>query len=580
MSNYLNIPDFVPQLQPFDPTLNFYAGVLATKQGQYEQGLSKINSIYSSVFNSPMSRQDNIARRDQYFKTVEQSVKKVAGTDLSMDQNVSAAQTLFDPLLNDKDIVNDMVKTKAWHSALETGDQYRNCIDPEKCGGSYWDEGMQKIQYEIEDFKNASPEDAMRMQTSKYTPKIDVQKKAFAAIKDAKFDISSEYVKGGYNITDTNGYLLLGKADKNGNKVSNGILPQFLYGMFGNDSAVQEMYKTQAYVHRKGMTKQIAREKGISEQQAESEYLHSMLPQASLNLEKSKADLVAHSEKLKVDSDALEIVAKDKGYGDSVEEAYAKIQELRKNIAPAEAYHEGVSNLIKSAPNLNDVNALRNRVDGIVANSNFIHHMDSVAYEYAMGTAKHKMEENKYSLAAFNNKLDLNKSLQLKQFDHELRLDLESKLGHIVGPNKGQDVLNVLAQKGLSMSDLAPLGIDATNINTPAAHKLLLKSGLFTNEEAKASGLAFATGGENTTDANLKNAKVFGRAVDEAHDASSAFVKATVKDMQAQYKQAGSDPDKTRANTIQNKILNDASDFFKGSGINVQDLLSGNGNEK
>ncbi len=186
MATYIpGVTDTIPEFHPFDPNLNYYSNVLSTKQQQYDSGLQKVNSIYGSVLNSPLLRVDNIQRRDKYFKSIEQDLQKVAGMDLSVDQNVNIATQLFDPVLKDQYIVKDMMYTRQLGKSYDTAEQYRNCADPEKCGGEYWETGVQALNYASEEFKNASADESLRYTAPKFTPYQNVTKKAIAAAKAA-----------------------------------------------------------------------------------------------------------------------------------------------------------------------------------------------------------------------------------------------------------------------------------------------------------------------------------------------------------------------------------------------------------
>lgn len=572
MANYLGIPDYIPQIQPFSPDLNFYSNVLATKQGQYDQGLAKINSVYSSVLNSPMLRQDNIERRGKYFDTIQQDVQKIAGIDLSLDQNVNVAKTLFDPILNDKHIVNDMIYTRRLQNSYSTAESFRNCVDPEKCGGQFWNEGVQALNYAAEEFKNANPNDALNIQAPKFTPYQNVTKKAIEAAKASGFNVSYDSVQGGYIVSDSNGQMLLGKDGK-------GILPQYLYGMFGNDPKVQEMYTTQAYVERKNFAKSYALQNGITEDEAESYYLNSVLQKTIPKLENSQKELTGIRDKAKIDSEALNILAKNNGgivEGDGVLSAYSRLQELIEKTNDSEKYHEGVSNLINNTPKLNDLRALRNRVDNIVANGHFVDTIDKASYDYAMGTSKREIKADPYALAAYNNSLDLNKAITLKKFDHQIWTEQQTLLGKIGGGNFNNKIYEALNSKGLGWQDLYKMGITEQNINDKSTISKLAAAGLLTPEQANSVKNFTSTSGKAFINTYLDNAQVTTEATDAAIFNSGRYVKSVINSMQQEYKKAINNPDAKNSVGIRAKILADAKNILQGTGINYQDAVLGN----
>lgn len=585
MSTYLpTSTDFIPQLQPFNPDLNYYSGVLQTKQAQYNEGLSKINSIYGSTLNSPMTAQDNIEKRDKYFRTIQQDIQKVAKMDLSLDQNVESAKTLFDPLLNDKDIVNDMIYTRGANDALSIGEQYRNCVDPDKCNGEYWDEGMQAVHYDIEEFRNATPEQRLRMNAPKFTPKINVTRKAIKAAKDAGFNVSYDHVEGRYMVTDTNGQVLLGEK-------GDGVLPQFLYGMFGNDAAVQSMYSTQAYVARKNYAKQNAANFGGDENAAESDYLNKVIAQTVPKLERSKKDLANLREQMTTDAKSLEVLAKNNGGtvpGDGVDDAYDKLQNLIQNTYVAEQYHENVSNLINSAPNLSDIKQLRNRADNIVANGLFMNEIQAAAFDYAMGTSKREMKADPYALAQFNNSLDISKGIALQ--NHEFAIwqekekikglggaeKIKGELGLKGGVGGGiGEIYQQLAAKGITPEKLANEGLP-TDLRAwnEADYKKARALGIGEDIAGKIRNVKEVVVIEDTQDSYTKNSQLLIQSVQNLESSAANYLKESFDAMRQQYFSSSGKSTEER-NIIKNKILNNMTSILAGTGIAPEDLIAG-----
>jgi hypothetical protein len=160
MATYIQgLTDYIPQIQPFQPDYNFYGNVMQTRQNRYDDAKKQVSQLYGTLLNSPMLRESNIKRRDEYFKAIDQDIKKISGMDLSLQQNQDAALGAFKGFYDDKNMVNDMVKTKKAYSQIEKGKSLKNCTDPKKCGGQYWEPGMQKLYYKMDEFKNASDDE-------------------------------------------------------------------------------------------------------------------------------------------------------------------------------------------------------------------------------------------------------------------------------------------------------------------------------------------------------------------------------------------------------------------------------------
>lgn len=61
MATYLQgVTDYIPDYQPFQPDLNFYANVLQTKQNQYDTNYKAINNLYGQLYNSDLTHGDNV----------------------------------------------------------------------------------------------------------------------------------------------------------------------------------------------------------------------------------------------------------------------------------------------------------------------------------------------------------------------------------------------------------------------------------------------------------------------------------------------------------------------------------------
>ena len=137
MSTYIQgVTDFIPQIQEFQPDFNFYAKSLQMSQSKYDANHDRLSNLYGSLLNSPMLREKNIEERDAFFKVIDQDIQRMASLDLSKQQNVDAASSVFNQMLDNKNIVKDMVWTKNWQKEHQRADGFRNCVDSEKCGGA------------------------------------------------------------------------------------------------------------------------------------------------------------------------------------------------------------------------------------------------------------------------------------------------------------------------------------------------------------------------------------------------------------------------------------------------------------
>lgn len=241
MATYLpQISDYIPQIQPFKPDFNFYAGALQMKQTQYDTAYKQISGMYGSLLNSPMLRDNNIQAREDYFKAIDGDIKKISNLDLSLQQNVDQAVNLFSGIYENKNIVKDMMWTKNYQQQLQRGEGFKNCKSAEECGGSYWEGGQQALHYRADEFRKMSDEQAMGFGDVNYVAYQNVMEKAVKLAKEADLNVTFDQVQGGYIVTTKNGPALIDP------------LNSLFSGVFANDPAIMDYYKTKAYVDRKG----------------------------------------------------------------------------------------------------------------------------------------------------------------------------------------------------------------------------------------------------------------------------------------------------------------------------------------
>ena len=237
MATYIpNVTDIFPEIQPFRPDYSFLQSALQYKQGKYDTALNQLNSAYSSIVNAPLTYGDNVRRRDEFIKSADAELKKIASLDLSLPQNVQLANNIFKPFYEDEDIVYDMVFTKKAQKALQEGEQFKNCLTGD-CEGKYSPESMKAINYRLTEFRNAaSMDEAKKVPAPEYVPFVNIFKEAEKVLGEKFTDISIDEKSGGYIVTT-----------KNGPKAFNTILQQ-LSSTLGVDPRVKRYAQNKAYV--------------------------------------------------------------------------------------------------------------------------------------------------------------------------------------------------------------------------------------------------------------------------------------------------------------------------------------------
>jgi hypothetical protein len=406
MSQYIQgVVDYIPMIQPFQPDFNLFTKVLETKDAQYKAGYDKLSSLYGTLLNSPMSREDNIELRNKFFNDISAQIQKISSLDLSKSQNVEAAYKVFQPLIDNDYILKDMSYTKTAYDEMQRGESLRNCTDPKKCPGQYWDGGARLIQYNIEDFKKARREDTLRMRNPRFVPKVNLSKQAMDYAKEMGFKITlpSYSPDGRYLIHTTNGPNMIP-----------GLADTFM-SVFGDDPAAADYYSALSELNRNDFThdEENIRQYG-SQEAAEMYYLddtHRRIVEANqAQLENArKQEALASNKKAAIDS-----VIKSKGVDPNdpndqelIKDRYQTMVDQMISGANAETHETDLNTVTSDDFSTLDLDSKRARIDGVAARTLMQGDLYQAANDYAMQTMDVKMEVDQYALKQFDHVLDM-----------------------------------------------------------------------------------------------------------------------------------------------------------------------------
>ena len=210
MATYLpNVTDYIPQTETFTPDYKFLSDVLDIRQDRYNTNYKHMNNMYGSVVHADLSRANNKSTRDQYTEHLIPKMKQIAGLDLSLQENVDSAKALFKPFYENKNLVRDLVYTKEYKKQMARGQSLLNSSNPDE-NKKYWKGAEQFLQFKMDDFVNATDEEAMNKPLPKWVDKMDLITDGIAALKE--LDMNIEDVRftpnGQWKITQKNGSLL------------------------------------------------------------------------------------------------------------------------------------------------------------------------------------------------------------------------------------------------------------------------------------------------------------------------------------------------------------------------------------
>jgi len=419
MSTYLpNVTDYIPQVQPFQPDLNFYQQALALKQSQYDAGYNQLSRVYGTLLNSPLTHNENVARRDAFFTDIANDIKRISTLDLSKEENVDTAYKVFNPILKDKPFIKDLSFTKAGYSAIERGENMRNCLDEKKCGGRYWDGGIRHIKYQMQDFANSTLQETLSFANPTYTPARNVAKEAMEFAKEMGF------------VTDNIEWSPDGRYYY---KTSNGVtaiptLTDAFLSTFSNDQGIVDYYKAQGYLQRKDFVTQNADQFG-SEEAAEQYYLDNFAKELSTLSAKKVSSLEQSQEFARINKKVLEQYISNVGVDPDNEQdkkiiANYKQSTIDEQVAAAakNVYNTTYENVAPDTYSGADLFSKRQRIDSAVANGLLVNDLHSAAQSYAMSTFKiSDFTADPYKMASFQASLDA----ALKDKDLENQKELE-----------------------------------------------------------------------------------------------------------------------------------------------------------
>ena len=244
MATYLQgVTDYIPEYQPFQPDFNFYGNYLQTKQNQYDSNYKALNNLYGQYFYADLTREPNIQKKDKLLKQIDFNLNRVAGLDLSLEQNVQQAAQIFTPFYEDKFLMKDMAYTKTFNKQYGVGMGYQNSSDREQ-SKKYWETGIKDLIYQREAFKRSGDEESLSFANPSYTPYVNAVENYLKIAKDTGISVDITQSNGRYFIRQKNGDLVLQPLNK------------LFTSTFANDPALQQVYKVQARVNREDSIRQ------------------------------------------------------------------------------------------------------------------------------------------------------------------------------------------------------------------------------------------------------------------------------------------------------------------------------------
>lgn len=357
------VTSFIPAYQPYQPDFTMMGKMLSIKQNQYDQNWKKLNDVYGSLLYADTTHEQSQVIKDQLKNEIDFNLRRVSGLDLSLEQNVAAAQQVFQPFYENANLMYDMAATKNINSAKAKAESYKNSADPDM-SSLYWNEGMDEINYRIQEFKEMPYEQitSSGLAQVNYTPHYNLPKEALALMEDIgpkKF--YSQSADGKYDIITTNGSQITE------------YLQKYFESSLGEDPRFQAMFKTEAYVNRKNYMNSNAGRFGGDKLAAEREYLedtYKLLAQNTItnkNKSKQNADAIKGQIDIMTNPNAEFVDGEDKIIQQLLDQGAISQQDLNKATKEAEMVTPQDN---QGQPNpFENVDILRRKVDYLTASA-------------------------------------------------------------------------------------------------------------------------------------------------------------------------------------------------------------------
>lgn len=374
MATYLQgVQDKVTQIKPPQPNLQFESQMLTARQSKYDQGHKQLSEMYGKILNSGLTRDSNVQARDEFFKLIDSDLRKIAGVDLSKQSNVVQGQNVFSQIYENDYLVKDMVWTKNFENQVRKAEQFKNCIDPKECGGSYWDGGMKYLQYQKQEFSETDNNDSLRFQNAEFVPYQNIAEDAMKVAKDSGISIKYDEPTGNYITTHQNGEAVLEP------------LTTLFSKLYKDNPAYQKQFEVQSYNERKDWASSMVQSgKYQSMQEAEVGYIKENSDRLNTAVNTIAANIGVDNKNL--DNQIQDLIKKrDSGnmkVGSSDHKKLIQLQQLKPLSDEAKHFSEISKTALKNANNhsvIRNIGSTLDRASGMVRLNNEINQIAELA---------------------------------------------------------------------------------------------------------------------------------------------------------------------------------------------------------
>ena len=473
MATYIpGIESYIPAYTPFEPDFKLTSMLMQQRQDRYDTNHKEISDLYGSVVYSDLSREDTKEQRDYFANQLTSQVEKISGSDLSLQQNVDAASGVFKPFLENKLIQQDIYRTSRYKSEMGKAQSFLKSNDP-KQNDKFSELHLQALQFQMEDFVNASADEAMGMAIPEYVAGVNLYKEASEYLKESDIEVEDFY------FTPDNKFII---KQKNGSLVEDVAFDAVRRGLSTNPR-IQRAYVTDSYVKARIFAQNgVDSGKFTSLNEGKLSWAEGIIKDINMKATLAEAVLNKDVKKLTQIAERQEAYIKEQGEGVASPDEFDRMLEAKRESDGAIAELNETRDIIQigSSELTSDQDATLSKAYAMQMNWNMGDDLRAAAKRYSMIGASRDIDINAYQKDIESHKLAMIKQRDQQAFTREqnrknrqARIDAAKiTAGKDDGAEGGNGLLDLAAQvaggKQVSFNQTKDGEIDDVDVLTEA----------------------------------------------------------------------------------------------------------------
>ena len=190
----------------YQQPLELMAKDLASREAKYDSGVTAVANSYSNALNLEVGLQESQDFIDNKYKELKPEIEKMSTVDFSIEQNVTKATKLLDPIVTNPNIITDVGLNKFYKSQYATYNTYLKSTDPaiRELANSF---NLEQVQNGYTGYKNGGWDGLGASAANKvaYKPYSNTGKNFMKFAKDGKLIQTIQSFDGDWLRTETNG---------------------------------------------------------------------------------------------------------------------------------------------------------------------------------------------------------------------------------------------------------------------------------------------------------------------------------------------------------------------------------------